>query len=74
LKQNNDELLSSLAFKFNLRRCTLAVQKHRCELMRAKVRKCDAQIAGKLAKGFDSVCAFVTFEAGAYTRSLFSLT
>ena len=42
--------------------------------MRAKVRKCDAQIAGKLAKGFDSVCAFVTFEAGAYTRSLFSLT
>jgi hypothetical protein len=65
----------------------LTTARKRCDDVRSEVRRCDAEIAEKFSKGFDSVCAFVTFEdaahradcinahkAGAYTRSIFSST
>ena len=48
------------------RRRACKVQAKRCDYVRKKVRKCDAEIAKKLADGFDSVCAFVTFEDAAH--------
>ena len=38
------------------------VQKKRIQKQKELIIKCDEQIEAKLAKGFDSVCAFVTFE------------
>ena len=44
----------------------LTTQRKRCDDVRSEVRRCDAEIAEKFSQGFDSVCAFVTFEDAAH--------
>lgn len=61
------------------RRTIGALQKKRIDKQKERIIKCDEKIQNKLAKGFDSVCAFVTFEepkcradaAKAYSRGTY---